>query len=211
MGKTKNNLRNVILETARQLFNQRGYNGVSMRDISKALGISVGNLTYYYGKKEELAEAVTLFQHAGYRKPESPQTLEGLHECFKRVLAHQSGNPYYSRHYKQLAQISPQIRGIQETVLHDLRDLIKDAFSHFKLAGLLEAEIFENQDEYLIETILTLCAYGTVLERTNPLSCVWGLIYPMLTASGKKIYRERIEIDCQLKPAGESSEGPPII
>lgn len=200
--KSKNNLKDAILETARQLFNRRGYNEVSMRDISKSLGISVGNLTYYYGKKEDLVEAVILFQHEGYRKPGSPKTLEDLHECFKRVLAHQSRNPYYFRHYKQLAQISPKIHRVQETVLRDLRDLVRDAFSHLRLARLLEAEIFENQGEYLIQTILTLCAYGTVLEKANPLSCVWGLIYPLLTASGKKIYRERIEGDCQLKPIG---------
>jgi AcrR family transcriptional regulator len=193
--KNKSDLKGMILETARQLFNQRGYNEVSMRDISKTLGISVGNLTYHYRKKEELVEAVVLSQHAGYRKPASLCTLEELHECFKRVLAHQSGNSYYFRHYKQLAQISPKIQRIQETVLRDLHDLIRDAFSHLRLMKLLEADNFENQGEYLVQIILTLCAYGTVLGKADPLSCIWSLIYPLLTASGKKIYQERIKND----------------
>jgi AcrR family transcriptional regulator len=190
--KTKNNLKEVILETSRQLFNQRGYNNVSMRDISKALGISVGNLTYHFRKKEELVEAVILSQHIGYMKPGSLLTLEALHDCFRRVLAHQNKNPYYFHNYKQLAQISPKIRRVQETVLFDLRDLIKDAFSNFRLAGFMEAESFENQDECLIQTVLTLCAYGTVLEKENPLLCLWGLIHPLLTALGKQIYLERV-------------------
>lgn len=193
----RNNLKERILETARQLFNRQGYNEVSMRDISKVLGISVGNLTYHYGKKEELLEAVILSQHAAYRKPESPETLEELHECFKRVLTHQNRNPYYFHHYKQFAQISPKIQRTQETVLHDLHSLTRDAFSNFWLAGLMNADNFENQGEYLIQTILTLCAYGTVLGKTNLLSCIWSLIYPLLTSAGKKIYQERIYNDCQ--------------
>ena len=43
----KKDVKTDILETARKLFNEQGYNGVSMRDIAGALGISVGNLTYY--------------------------------------------------------------------------------------------------------------------------------------------------------------------
>ena len=35
----------LIRNTARELFNERGYRAVSMRNIADALGISVGNLT----------------------------------------------------------------------------------------------------------------------------------------------------------------------
>ena len=34
-----------ILDTARELFNERGYNAVSLKDIADALNISKGNLT----------------------------------------------------------------------------------------------------------------------------------------------------------------------
>lgn len=47
-----------ILECARTLFNEKGYQNVKMRDISNQLEISVGNLTYHYKKKEDLLKAL---------------------------------------------------------------------------------------------------------------------------------------------------------
>lgn len=44
------NLRDKILETAIELFNKKGYAYVTLRDISDALNISPGNLTYYFKK-----------------------------------------------------------------------------------------------------------------------------------------------------------------
>ena len=44
--------REKILACAEALFHQKGYNGVTMRDIAESAGIRVGNLTYYYPRKE---------------------------------------------------------------------------------------------------------------------------------------------------------------
>lgn len=41
------NTKGDIIACARRLFEAQGYNGISMRDITKALDISVGNLTYH--------------------------------------------------------------------------------------------------------------------------------------------------------------------
>lgn len=45
-----NNLRDKILETSIELFNKNGYAYVTLRDISDALNISPGNLTYHFKK-----------------------------------------------------------------------------------------------------------------------------------------------------------------
>ena len=47
-----------ILICAKELFGLYGYDKVSMRDIADRAGISVGNLTYYYGRKERIMLAV---------------------------------------------------------------------------------------------------------------------------------------------------------
>ena len=64
----KKDLKSEILVKARELFNTNGYNEVSMRNIADALGISVGNLTYHFKRKEDLVEAVVLEQHTYYKK-----------------------------------------------------------------------------------------------------------------------------------------------
>lgn len=47
-----------IVETAISLFNQRGFVNVTMRDLAQELGISLGNLTYHFKRKDDLIEAV---------------------------------------------------------------------------------------------------------------------------------------------------------
>jgi TetR/AcrR family transcriptional regulator len=43
-----------LLETATGLFAERGYDGVSIRDIAKASGCNLGAVTYHFGSKEAL-------------------------------------------------------------------------------------------------------------------------------------------------------------
>lgn len=43
-----------ILEVALQLFNSKGISGVSSRNISDRLGISYGNLTYHFPRKDDI-------------------------------------------------------------------------------------------------------------------------------------------------------------
>lgn len=47
-----------ILNTALDLFNKHGYENVTMRMISNELGISPGNLTYYFPKKIDILTAL---------------------------------------------------------------------------------------------------------------------------------------------------------
>ncbi len=48
----KSNIKDEILQTAKLLFNQQGYEAVSMRDIARAVGISVGTLTYHFPARQ---------------------------------------------------------------------------------------------------------------------------------------------------------------
>lgn len=50
--------RGKILAAAAQLFEQQGYRSVSMRAIAAKLGISVGNLTYHFPHKQDIATAL---------------------------------------------------------------------------------------------------------------------------------------------------------
>lgn len=54
MNKTKQK----ILQTALELFNERGSGNVSTRHIAEDLGISPGNLYYHYANKEDIIRAL---------------------------------------------------------------------------------------------------------------------------------------------------------
>lgn len=48
-----------ILEAALGLFNEKGIDGVTTRDIASLLGISLGNMTYYFPTKNDIVFALT--------------------------------------------------------------------------------------------------------------------------------------------------------
>ncbi|MFK8104438.1 MAG: TetR/AcrR family transcriptional regulator [Saprospiraceae bacterium] len=54
--------RQLILERAAALFNQKGYSGTSMSDIMKATGLTKGGLYGNFNSKEEIS--VAAFEHA---------------------------------------------------------------------------------------------------------------------------------------------------
>jgi AcrR family transcriptional regulator len=54
MANIETGLNERILETASELFIAKGYHGMSMREISEALGVSKPALYYYFKDKEEL-------------------------------------------------------------------------------------------------------------------------------------------------------------
>lgn len=58
MANTATGLDEQILETAKDLFINKGYHGLSMREISDALDVSKAALYYYFKDKEELFLAI---------------------------------------------------------------------------------------------------------------------------------------------------------
>jgi AcrR family transcriptional regulator len=47
-----------IIETAEGLFAEKGFDGTSVRDIAEVAGINVAMISYYFGSKEKLMEAL---------------------------------------------------------------------------------------------------------------------------------------------------------
>ena len=62
-----------IVETAEKLFADKGFDGTSVRDIADAAGVNLAMISYYFGSKEKLLEA--LFT---YRAESTVQKLESM-------------------------------------------------------------------------------------------------------------------------------------
>lgn len=50
--------REHIVITAERLFGERGFDGTSVRDIAQAAGVNLAMISYYFGSKEKLLEAM---------------------------------------------------------------------------------------------------------------------------------------------------------
>ncbi len=55
--------REAILETSAKLFNEKGYTGVSIRDIAQTCGVTNAALYYHFKNKEDLYVAVMRHNH----------------------------------------------------------------------------------------------------------------------------------------------------
>jgi AcrR family transcriptional regulator len=64
-----------ILEVAEKLFGEHGFDGTSIRDISKKANINIAMISYYFGSKELLLEALIKYKTSGIK-----EQLESLSE-----------------------------------------------------------------------------------------------------------------------------------
>ena len=56
-----------ILEATEELFAEHGYDGTSVRDIAHHAGVNVAMISYYFGSKEKLMEAMFTYRMAANR------------------------------------------------------------------------------------------------------------------------------------------------
>ena len=183
--------RQAILDTAKKLFNECGYNTVSTRDIAEELGISKGNLTYYFKKKEEIIEAI-LAESVNTRPPEAPTTLLALNVFFEDIQTTVRENAFYFWHHTQLAQISPKIREMQHSAFEGNIELLTMAFQKLALDGILREERYSGECEHIIDTLLMSSIYWIpfckLKDAKAPSSFIqqaWCILDPLLTERGK--------------------------
>lgn len=69
------NTQERILDTAEEMFAQRGYHGVSLRDITSACGTALNMVRYHFGSKDDLFLAVTA------------RRSEAMNQAFLRTLS----------------------------------------------------------------------------------------------------------------------------
>ncbi len=50
--------RQIVIDRAHELFNEHGLHAVGVRDLARDLGLSPGNVSYYFARKENLIEAL---------------------------------------------------------------------------------------------------------------------------------------------------------
>ena len=96
-----------IIETAERLFAEKGFDGTSVRDIADEAGINVAMISYYFGSKEKLMEALFELRVGGIKmrienliKDESLSPIEKVNmlvdehidrvmqkQCFHKIMA----------------------------------------------------------------------------------------------------------------------------
>lgn len=86
MHDPENAMRARILDTAARLFAERGYNGIAMREIAEAVGVSKAGLYYHFQDKADLLlailnahlDATSQIVQAAQRRPTAREQIAAL-------------------------------------------------------------------------------------------------------------------------------------
>ncbi len=134
--------RQRICDAAVRLFNEQGYDAVSLRQIAAEAGTSIGNLTYHFARKEDLLDAILEDLHADY-KGQLDRTLRGG-ELVRRLMsllleneANHARYPFYFQNLAQLAASFPALKQESDVFARDLYDYYEWAFGQLARDGWL--------------------------------------------------------------------------
>lgn len=109
VGSAAEDTRRRILDAATELFNERGYAGTSIRDITERLGMTKGALYYHFASKDELLyamvapllDAVRTFlgdvRDAGTVRPELVRGLVDMLDANAPLVRSLSSDPAVTR------------------------------------------------------------------------------------------------------------------
>jgi AcrR family transcriptional regulator len=199
--------RDRILDAAERLFAQRGFHGVSIRDITGAAGVDVALANYHFGSKQGLLQAVFMRRAESLnaerlerldsvldeaRAAKKTPTLESIIDAFTHPLLDRSarGGPGWKSYFALVAEVnnSPEWGGVLMTrhfdpVVHRFIDAIRLA-----LPGRDDRDIYWAYHFLSGALTLTFAETGRIdklsggLCRSNDLDSVHRRLVPFCAA-----------------------------
>jgi TetR/AcrR family transcriptional repressor of nem operon len=159
----KRDTREKILESARRLFNRKGYSGVSIEEIMSAAGLTHGGFYRHFNGKDELyAAAVRQFlckkTPAAWRKPQR--------SAVTKPRAQRIVDAYFSReHFDDRSGCCPLI-GMASDVQRGGK-AVKAAYQEVveQMIKVFEEDLNEPQARGRALALVALCVGGMVLAR----------------------------------------------
>lgn len=186
----------LIRNTARDLFNERGYRAVSMRNIADALGISVGNLTYHYPHKELLMEAI-MDAELG-TMPAAPEPgLSGLNHLLERMLESFFETPFYFNDPALYSSV-PRLQDRHAASVKALLAVLRDTIAGCTELGLFVPELGGSRLEQVTRLLMLSHTGWAQHNATWPdsyfisvgemMETQWAVLMPYLTPAGQAAY-----------------------
>ncbi len=143
-----NKTQHKILKVSLELFNAKGIDGVSIRDISSNLKISVGNLNYYYPSKNDIIHGLCLeFMSridqlvAEVFKTQAGNLFEIIYKQAEAIFTAQLEYRFiFNRRYAEVVTSLPSVQ-------KHYQEILKIRFDEFKtFKGLLVKEKLARPD-----------------------------------------------------------------
>lgn len=162
-----------ILMTAVHLFNDKGYANVSLREIAKEAGTTIGNLTYHFPKKEDLILNLLDTLHTKFildvpHNKHRAELLSHLLNSFLTAEENEKNHPFYYKNIYELTMGSETLAKRNKEFQKDLYNYYIQIFTTLKQDGVLKNDI-SNFDITAITYIIVLST-ATWLQSNTPYS-----------------------------------------
>lgn len=161
-----------------------------MRAIADELGISVGNLTYYFKFKEDLVEEVATHAFKEHTPPAVPRGLGSLHGYFVTLVSNEQTMAFYfSRLEEEI--ITDAVRKIRAELVTEFYATLSQGFANLESAGFIKREPFDGQRRLLFNAMRLVAAYPDGSTRKERLDLLWALVYPLFTIRGRRAFNKQ--------------------
>jgi len=151
-----NNCRAQLIATATPLFAEKGFYGVSVRELAKAAGMNLSMISYYFGGKEALYSAVlseqfSILDQVSEIKFKDIDPLRKFELYIWATVARYRKNPYLLRFYtSELTNPTPCFETIVKPSIRGVLQILHETF----VEGLDQERFREGLDP--MDTILAL-------------------------------------------------------
>ncbi|MEZ4768859.1 MAG: TetR/AcrR family transcriptional regulator [Caldilineales bacterium] len=155
-------VRQLILQESGRLFVDRGYHGLSMREVAEAVGVSKAALYYHYRDKEDLFLAVLT------------SNLDRIEQVINESRKASTTREQIEQMVQAIFQRAPEQRAIIRLASQEMDQLSDTARAEF---SRLYHEKFIGQ----VEAIISEGIANSELRAMNPSLATWlllGMMYP---------------------------------
>lgn len=194
--------KNKILDITLQLLNEKGLSNVKMRDVSKQLNISIGNLTYHYSKWENLMDDIFSQFQTDVNKLYAyfPKDITEVVEYIEKIYEVQIRYAFLFSNFYIFFQQFPKYKTVEEDFFQSRMQIMRASLD--KLIDknyLYPAGCEHNYDLLVKNTWLVLSGwYGFSMIFKNTVYAIskeefflsiWNMYIYHLTEEGKKLVK----------------------
>ena len=193
----QNTTREKILKKAQTIFNEEGYQHITMRRIANELNISVGNVTYHYKHKldilKELMQNINLLE-----KNKHAESLSDLHIQIDKMIQSLIDSRFFFIS-DELANLNEEFARTNQANVTRLHQNLSEILEELTHLGLFTSSFTKTAQQAWIEMImLAHLAWIRKLDLTqdlhlqtqNFLDLHWTLLIPYLSEEGLKQMKE---------------------
>jgi len=200
MKNTKKN----ILESARVLFNKDGVADSTLRKIAAHLGISQGNLNYYFKKREDILEALYFemvqdFDDRVKRTVNEKMSLELIYHESKLSMLRMFAYRFIWQDLHQIVRENTKIKTHFLNAGIKRRAGLNYAINILRENKIVKDESYQGQYEHTIEKLInysdtwisSIDMYKSKIKEIDIEQkhiVYFSIFYPLLTKRGQKIF-----------------------